>query len=71
MKAVFAILSLVGLFVMGFSLVFGVVYCFYLFGVVDIAFGAAAWAGIVLWLKTLVGGFVMYIASVFGMDHFK
>lgn len=64
MKAFFGVLAVIGVFMMGLSVVSGIGYALYLMGVVGLGFGAAAWAGFLLWLKMVLGGFVMYFVGL-------
>lgn len=68
MKNMFAILVLLGYVCMAIAFICSLGYGLYLFGVVELTFGKAAWAGFVLWLKMFVGGFVSLIVGAIGAN---
>jgi len=68
MKAFGAILIILGYIAMALATISGFGYSLYLMGVVGITFGPAAWAGFVLFLKLLVGGFVTLFAGALAVS---
>jgi len=58
MKNLGAILMIVGYLAMMASTLSGLGYGLYLLGHVGLAFGPAAWAGFLLFIKLFLGGFV-------------
>lgn len=67
MKAVFAILVVIGYIVMALALISGIGYGIYLLGVVELTFGKAAWGGFVLWAKMFFGGLISTAVGGIGM----
>ena len=68
MKAgLFAALIFVGYLSMALAFVSGIGYGLYLLGVVELTFGASAWAGFLLWVKMFVGGFISLLVGYVGL----
>lgn len=63
MKALGGILLVVGWLCVALAFVSGLGAGLYSLGVLNLAFGASAWAGFVVWLKMIVGGFASLIAG--------
>lgn len=64
MKALGAILVVLGYLGMALATISGIGYGLYLMGVVGLTFGVAAWGGFVLFLKMFVGGIVSLFAGL-------
>ncbi len=63
MKALGGILLVVGWLCVALAFVSGLGVGIYSLGVLNLAFGASAWAGFVVWLKMIVGGFASLIVG--------
>lgn len=63
MKALGGILLVVGWLCVALAFVSGLGVGIYSLGVLNLAFGASAWAGFVIWLKMIVGGFLSLIVG--------
>lgn len=67
MKGLFAVLVVIGYICMALAFICGLGYGFYLLGVVEIAFGKAAWGGFILWAKMFFGGLVSLVVGGVGV----
>lgn len=63
MKALGGVLLVVGWLCVALAFVSGLGVGIYSLGVLNLAFGASAWAGFVVWLKMIVGGFASLIVG--------
>ena len=63
MKALGGILLVLGWLCLALAFVSGLGVGIYSLGVLNLAFGASAWAGFVVWLKMIVGGFASLIVG--------
>lgn len=63
MKALGGILLVVGWLCVALAFVSGLGVGIYSLGVLNLAFGVSAWAGFVVWLKMIVGGFASLIVG--------
>lgn len=63
MKALGGILLVIGWLCVALAFVSGLGVGIYSLGVLNLAFGASAWAGFVVWLKMIVGGFASLIVG--------
>ena len=67
MKIVFETLIVLGYICMSLAFICSLGYGLYLLGVVELTFGKAAWAGFVLWLKMIAGGFLSIAIGTIGV----
>lgn len=63
MKALGGVLMVIGWLCVALAFVSGLGVGIYSLGVLNLAFGASAWAGFVVWLKMIVGGIVSLIVG--------
>ena len=63
MKALGGVLLVVGWLCVALAFVSGLGVGIYSLGVLNLAFGASAWAGFVVWLKMIAGGFASLIVG--------
>lgn len=63
MKALGGVLLVVGWLCVALAFVSGLGVGIYSLGVLNLAFGASAWVGFVVWLKMIVGGFASLIVG--------
>lgn len=52
---------------MGLATVGSIIYAIYLFGPAGLTLGMALWTAVILWLKMMVGGFVLLLIGVVGI----
>lgn len=52
---------------MGLATVGSIIYTIYLFGPAGLTLGMALWTAVILWLKMMVGGFVLLLIGVIGI----
>lgn len=67
MKALFGTLLVLGYIAMILAVVCGVGYGLYLFGVVELTIGKAAWTGFLLWVKMFFGGILACVVGYVGV----
>jgi len=65
-SGIFLALVVIGYLSMTLAVVSGIGYSLYLLGVVELTFGAAAWAGFLLWVKMMLGGLVSLVVGYVG-----
>lgn len=64
MKAFGGILLVVGWLCVALAFVSGLGVGIYSLGVLNLAFGASAWAGFVIWMKMFIGGIASLIVGL-------
>lgn len=63
MKALGAVILVIAYVCIALAFVSGIGVGLYSLGVLNMAFGASAWAGFVVWMKMIGGGFVGLIVG--------
>ena len=66
-SGIFLALVVIGYLSMTLAVISGIGYSLYLLGVVELTFGAAAWAGFLLWVKMMLGGLVSLVVGYVGI----
>ncbi len=64
---IFFIFAILGWASMGLATVGSIIYAIYLFGPAGLTLGMALWTAVILWLKMMVGGFVLLLTGVIGI----